>query len=35
MAVIQLSDWFYGLKHSETTQKKTKQFYYEIHGSFL
>ncbi len=28
MAVIELSDWFYGLKHSETTQKKTKQFYY-------
>ncbi len=31
MAVIQLSDWFYGLKHSEITQKKIKQFY-ENHG---
>ncbi len=29
MAVIQLSDWFYGLKHSEIMQKKSKQFYYE------
>ncbi len=29
MAVKQLSDWFYGLKHSEITQKKIKQFYYE------
>ncbi len=29
MAVIQLSDWFYGLKHSEITQKKIKQFYYD------
>ncbi len=27
MAVIQLSDWFYGPKHSEITQKKIKQFY--------
>ncbi len=27
--LIQLSDWFYILKHSETTQKKTKQFYYD------
>ncbi len=31
MAVIQLSDWFYGLKHSEIVQKKIK-FYYENHG---
>ncbi len=29
---IQLSDWFYGLKHSEITQKKIKQFYYKNHG---
>ncbi len=34
MAVIHLSDWFYGLKHSEITQKKIKQFYHENHGSF-
>ncbi len=27
--LIQLSDWFYSLKHSETTQKKIKQFYYD------
>ncbi len=27
--LIQLSDWFYGLKHSEITQKKIKQFYYD------
>ncbi len=33
--LIQLSDWFYSLKHSETTQKKIKQFYYKNHGSFL
>ncbi len=26
--LIQLSDWFYALKHSEITQKKIKQFYY-------
>ncbi len=32
---IQLSDRFFGLKHSEITQKKIKQFYYENHGSFL
>ncbi len=32
MAVIQLSDRFYGLKHSEITQKKIKHFYYEKHG---
>ncbi len=25
--MIQLSDWFYGPKHSEITQKKIKQFY--------
>ncbi len=30
--LIQLTDWFYGLKHSEITQKKIKQFYYENHG---
>ncbi len=30
MAVIQLSDWFYGLNHSEITQKKIKQFYWLI-----
>ncbi len=34
MAVIQLSDWFYGLKHSEITHKKIKQFYHENHGYF-
>ncbi len=34
MAVIQLSDWFHGLKNSEISQKKIKQFYYENHGSF-
>ncbi len=34
MAVIQLSDWFYGLKHSEITLKKIKQFYYKKHGYF-
>ncbi len=34
--LIQLSDWCYGLKHSEITQKKKiKQLYYENHGSFL
>ncbi len=27
--LIQLSDWFYSLKHSEITQKKIKQFYYD------
>ncbi len=27
--LIQLSDWFYSLKHSEITQKKMKQFYYD------
>ncbi len=32
MAVIHVSDWFYGLKYTEITQKKTKQFYYENHG---
>ncbi len=26
--LIQLSDWFYGLKHSEITQKKIKTFCY-------
>ncbi len=30
--LIQLSDWFYGLKNLEITQKKIKQFYYENHG---
>ncbi len=30
--LIQLSDWFYGLKPSEITQKKIKQFDYENHG---
>ncbi len=30
--LIQLSDWFYGLKHSEITQKKNKQIYYENNG---
>ncbi len=35
MAVIRLSDWFYGPEHSENTQKKIKQFYYENHGSFF
>ncbi len=32
MAMIlltQLSDWFYSPKHSEITQKKIKQFYYD------
>ncbi len=29
MALMQLSDWVYGLKHLEITQKKNKQFYYE------
>ncbi len=29
MLLIQLSDWFYGLKHSEITQKKIKQFHYD------
>ncbi len=31
MAMILLiqSDWFYDLKHSENTQKKIKQFYYD------
>ncbi len=32
MAVIQVSNWFYGHKHSEIMQKKIKQFYYENHG---
>ncbi len=32
---MQLSDWFYGPKHSEITQKKIKQFYYENHGLSL
>ncbi len=27
--LIQLFDWFYSLKHSEITQKKIKQFYYD------
>ncbi len=27
--LIQLSDWFYSLKHSEITQNKIKQFYYD------
>ncbi len=27
--LIQLSDWFYGLKHSKGMQKKIKQFYYD------
>ncbi len=27
--LIQLSDWFYSLMHSEITQKKIKQFYYD------
>ncbi len=27
--LIQLYDWFYGLKHSEIKQKKIKQFYYD------
>ncbi len=27
--LILLSDWLYGLKHSEITQKKIKQFYYD------
>ncbi len=27
--LIQLSDWFYSLKHSEITQKKIKQLYYD------
>ncbi len=27
--LIQLSDWFYGLKHSKIMQKKIKQFYYD------
>ncbi len=27
--LIQFSDWFYDLKHSENTQKKIKQFYYD------
>ncbi len=31
MAVIQLTDWFYVLNHSEITQKKTKQFYYMVY----
>ncbi len=26
--LIQLSDWVYGLRHSEITKKKIKQFYY-------
>ncbi len=27
--LIQLSDWFYSLKHSEITQKTIEQFYYD------
>ncbi len=27
--LIQLSDGFYSLKHSEITQKKIEQFYYD------
>ncbi len=27
--LIQLFDWFYSLKHSEITQKRIKQFYYD------
>ncbi len=27
--LIQLSGWFYSLKHSEITQKNIKQFYYD------
>ncbi len=27
--LIQLTDWFYGLKHSEITQKKIEQFYFD------
>ncbi len=27
--LIQLLDWVYSLKHSEITQKKIKQFYYD------
>ncbi len=27
--LIQLSDWFYSPKHSEITQKKIKQLYYD------
>ncbi len=27
--LIQLSGWVYSLKHSETTQKNIKQFYYD------
>ncbi len=27
--LIQLSDWFYGLKQSKIMQKKIKQFYYD------
>ncbi len=27
--LIQLSNWFYSLKHSEITQKKMNQFYYD------
>ncbi len=34
MAVIHLSDWFYGLKHPEITQKKIKQFYHETMVNF-
>ncbi len=29
MVLIQLSDWVYGLKHSEIMQTKIKQFPYE------
>ncbi len=29
IVLIQFSDWFYGLKHSEITQKKIKQIYCE------
>ncbi len=37
MAMILLKQlyWFYGLNHSEITQKKIKQFYYENNGSFF
>ncbi len=27
--LIQLSDWFYSLKHSEITQKTIEKFYYD------
>ncbi len=28
--LIQLSDWFYSLEHSEITQTKIKQFYCDV-----